>query len=93
MKPEKKRSFCVPFLKIFYPDKGILIEIYILTLAGMYLIMDFVPNHSSDKHEWFIASSDPTHPDHETYKDYYIWVDGPQGTYPNNWVMLLLKHT
>jgi len=52
---------------------------------GMYLIMDFVPNHSSDQHEWFLASSDPSHPDHETYKDYYIWVEGTQGTYPNNW--------
>jgi len=52
---------------------------------GMYLVMDFVPNHTSDQHEWFLASSDPNHPEHEKYKDYYVWVDGVQGTTPNNW--------
>ena len=48
--------------------------------------MDFVPNHTSDKHKWFIASADPGHAEHEKYKDYYVWVDGVKGTYPNNWV-------
>lgn len=55
------------------------------------LILDFVPNHSSDQHEWFKASADPNHPDHETYKDYYIWNKGMQfenGTRapPSNWI-------
>ena len=63
---------------------------------GIKLIMDIVPNHSSHEHEWFIASSDPEHPDHEKYKDYYVWRDAnPNSTcsnripgydYPNNWV-------
>nr|CAB3266277.1 neutral and basic amino acid transport protein rBAT-like [Phallusia mammillata] len=55
---------------------------------GMKLIMDFVPNHTSDQHKWFNASSHPNHTDHEQYKDYYIWVDSTNGTstgLPNNW--------
>uniref|UniRef100_H2ZR39 Glycosyl hydrolase family 13 catalytic domain-containing protein n=1 Tax=Ciona savignyi TaxID=51511 RepID=H2ZR39_CIOSA len=55
---------------------------------GMKLIMDFVPNHTSDQHAWFNASSDPDHAQHDKYKDYYIWVDSKDGTengIPNNW--------
>lgn len=55
------------------------------------LILDFVPNHSSDQHFWFKASSDPTHPEHEKYKDFYLWNKGKQfedGTRapPSNWL-------
>lgn len=56
-------------------------------LLGIKVIMDFVPNHTSDKHEWFIKSveGDPE------FKDYYVWHDGvPNGDGrplpPNNWV-------
>lgn len=51
---------------------------------GMRLILDFVPNHSSEQHPWFLASrssrSDPK-------RDWYIWRDpGPGGSAPNNWL-------
>ena len=52
----------------------------------MKIVMDFVPNHTSNESEWFVASSDPTHENHEKYKDYYVWVDGTQDKLPNNWV-------
>ena len=62
----------------------------------MKLIMDFVPNHTSNESEWFVASSDKNHADHQVYKDYYVWVDG-NGTYrnetPNNWVNYSVKYT
>jgi glycosidase len=38
----------------------------------MRLIMDLVVNHTSDEHEWFVASRERD-PD---YEDYYIWKDG-----------------
>jgi alpha-glucosidase len=47
------------------------------------VILDFVPNHTSDKHKWFEESkSSRTSPK----RDWYIWRDG-QGPNqpPNNW--------
>ncbi|NIV35190.1 MAG: hypothetical protein GWN58_38775, partial [Anaerolineae bacterium] len=42
---------------------------------------DLVPNHSSDQNPWFQASRDPAHPEHEKYKDWYVWspTDRPYG--------------
>ncbi|XP_045480247.1 maltase 1-like [Harmonia axyridis] len=49
---------------------------------GIRVIMDFVPNHTSDQHEWFKASENRT----EGYEDYYIWMDGTPEKPPNNWL-------
>ena len=54
---------------------------------GMKLLMDYIPNHSSDKHKWFESSRRREEP----FSDYYIWHDGKtleDGTRapPNNWV-------
>ncbi|MDN5274960.1 MAG: alpha amylase, alpha-glucosidase [Candidatus Saccharibacteria bacterium] len=46
------------------------------------VIFDLVPNHTSDQSEWFKASRDPDHPDHEMYRDYYIWRDPVEGELP-----------
>jgi glycosidase len=50
--------------------------------------MDFVPNHTSDEHEWFIKSVR----NESKYADYYVWSNGRKNdidTYPpNNWVGL-----
>ncbi|KAF2891956.1 hypothetical protein ILUMI_14217, partial [Ignelater luminosus] len=46
--------------------------------------MDFVPNHSSDKHEWFIKSENRE----PGYEDFYIWRDGVNGSEPNNWLSI-----
>ncbi len=48
------------------------------------LIVDFVPNHSSDRHPWFLESrSDRTNPK----RDWYLWRDpAPDGGPPNNWL-------
>lgn len=63
------------------------------TELNIKLILDFVPNHSSDQHEWFKKSADPNHPEHEKYKDYYIWNAGKlleNGTRiaPSNWLSI-----
>jgi len=48
------------------------------------LIMDLVPNHTSDQHPWFVESrSSKNNPK----RDWYIWRDGkPDGSVPNNWL-------
>ncbi|KAF6039022.1 SLC3A1 [Bugula neritina] len=54
---------------------------------GLKLVIDFIPNHSSDKHTWFERSvaRDPL------YDNYYIWRDcGTQTnlSLPNNWLSI-----
>src|SRR4051812_27125871 len=50
------------------------------------VILDFVVNHTSDKHRWFVESAtSKTSP----YRDYYIWRDGKgEGQAPNNWTSI-----
>ena len=45
---------------------------------SLKMIVELVPNHTSDQHPWFQASRDPNHPEHEKYKDYYVWSDTDQ---------------
>jgi alpha-glucosidase len=48
------------------------------------VILDYVANHTSDQHPWFVESrSSRTNP----RRDWYIWHDpGPDGGPPNNWL-------
>src|SRR5215470_3891318 len=48
------------------------------------VIVDFVPNHSSDEHPWFLESrSSRGNP----RRDFYVWRDPkPDGSPPNNWL-------
>ncbi len=51
--------------------------------AGIKIIMDLVPNHTSNKHPWFQSALTGRH---AKYRDYYIWADPkPDGRPPNNW--------
>jgi alpha-glucosidase len=51
---------------------------------SLRVILDYVPNHTSDQHPWFLGSratrSNPK-------RDWYIWRDpAPDGGPPNNWL-------
>lgn len=53
---------------------------------GLKLIVDFIPNHTSDKHPWFQSSRTRS----GKYADYYIWHNCTQENGvtipPNNWL-------
>lgn len=50
---------------------------------GLKVILDFVPNHTSDHHPWFVESRTSRR---SLKRDWYIWRDAKaDGSPPNNW--------
>lgn len=48
------------------------------------IIIDLVPNHTSDQHRWFLESKKSKD---NPYRDYYIWkAPKKNGKEPNNWI-------
>jgi alpha-glucosidase len=69
-----------------HPDLGDLAAFDRLVAAahrrGIRVIVDLVPNHTSNLHPWFVESrSSPSNPK----RDWYIWVPGSADRPPNNW--------
>jgi len=51
---------------------------------GIRIIMDFVMNHTSDQHPWFVDSRSSRT---AAKRDWYMWHDGKApGLPPNNWI-------
>ncbi len=51
---------------------------------GLKVLLDFVPNHTSDQHPWFVESRASRQ---SAKRDWYIWRNGaPNGGPPNNWL-------
>lgn len=72
------------------PDYGTMADFdNLMTKAndlGIKLMLDFIPNHTSDQHDWFVKSEN-----NETgFEDYYIWrnpvFEGAVRKEPNNWI-------
>ena len=71
-----------------HPELGTLDDVDALVreagARGIRLLLDLVPNHTSDQHAWFVdarSSRDAAH------RDWYVWADpGPDGSPPNNWL-------
>jgi len=82
-----------------HPDYGTLDDFRRLVREAharqLRVMVELVPNHTSDQHPWFQASRDPQHPEHATYRDWYVWSDTDQkyqntrviflDTEPSNW--------
>ncbi|MGH2652596.1 MAG: alpha-amylase family glycosyl hydrolase, partial [Actinomycetota bacterium] len=48
------------------------------------VLLDLVPNHTSNMHPWFISARQAREAPH---RDFYVWADGkPDGSPPNNWL-------
>jgi len=60
-----------------HPDYGTVDDLRTLVdqahQRGLRVIADMIPNHTSDQHPWFQADRDPAHPEHDKYRDWYVW--------------------
>jgi alpha-glucosidase len=70
------------------PDLGTLDDVDRLIAEagrrGIRVLMDLVPNHTSDQHPWFLDARSSTT---AAKRDWYVWADPkPDGSPPNNWV-------
>jgi alpha-glucosidase len=51
---------------------------------GLRVILDFIPNHTSDQHPWFVEARRSRTSDK---RDFYLWRDpAPGGGPPSNWL-------
>jgi len=71
-----------------HPELGTMADVDELLRAtarlNIKVLLDLVPNHSSNRHPWFVdaySSRDSRH------RDWYVWADArPGGGAPNNWM-------
>ncbi len=71
-----------------HPELGTLEDLDALVAGaaerGIRVLLDLVPNHTSDRHEWFVDALSGRDARH---RDFYVWADpGPDGGPPNNWL-------
>jgi alpha-glucosidase len=79
--PNADWGFDVSDYRGVHPELGTLEDLEELVARageqGIHVILDLVPNHTSDEHPWFRDRS-----------DFYVWREGRDGGPPNNWVSL-----
>src|SRR5207302_138887 len=85
--PNKDWGYDVADYLAVHPELGTLEDLDELVAAaadsGIRVLLDLVPNHTSDQHPWFLDSRSSRSARH---RDWYVWRDpGPDGVPPNNW--------
>ncbi len=88
--PQVDFGYDVSDYKNIDPMYGTLADFDRMVAAGrehnVRIIMDFVLNHTSDQHPWFLDSKSSRTASH---RDWYIWRDGTApGKPPNNWISI-----
>jgi alpha-glucosidase len=86
--PQKDFGYDVSDYENIDPMYGTLDDFDHLVAAGkarhVRVVLDFVLNHSSDQHRWFLDSKSSRT---SAYRDWYVWRDGKApGVPPNNWI-------
>jgi alpha-glucosidase len=86
--PNKDWGYDVSDYKDVHPELGTMDDLEELVAEGrkrnIRILLDLVPNHTSDEHEWFKgALTSRSAP----YRDFYVWADPKEdGSPPNNWL-------
>ena len=86
--PDEDWGYDVADYLAVHPELGTLADFDELVAAadrrGMRVLLDLVPNHTSDRHAWFLDARSGRDAQH---RDRYVWADGKaDGSPPNNWV-------
>ena len=88
--PDRDWGYDVADYTDVHPELGTLADFDELVAEaharGIRMLLDLVPNHTSDEHPWFQAArASKASP----YRDYYVWADpAADGGPPNNWVSM-----
>jgi alpha-glucosidase len=85
--PNADWGYDVADFKGVHPDLGTLEDLDELIARagerGIRVLLDLVPNHTSDEHPWFVDSRSSRDAAH---RPWYVWRDGrSDGEPPNNW--------
>jgi alpha-glucosidase len=88
--PQRDFGYDVSDYRDIDPEYGTLADLDRLVAEagerGIRVLMDLVPNHTSNRHQWFVdalSGRDAAH------RDYYVWADpAPGGGPPNNWMSM-----
>jgi alpha-glucosidase len=86
--PNDDWGYDVSDYKGVHPELGTLADLDALIAEagrrGIRVLLDLVPNHTSDRHTWF---QDALSGRDARFRDHYVWADpAPDGGPPNNWI-------
>jgi alpha-glucosidase len=88
--PDRDWGYDVADYRDVDPDFGTLDDLATLVreakARGIRILLDLVPNHTSDQHPWFV---DARRGRDAAHRDWYVWADpAADGGPPNNWVSI-----